>query len=337
MEFNKTPVRTAKNFGINDIVLDDFKVPKINYKNEELIDQEPLTYGVSKQLEDLNYKNSNKIIKNIYKNECDNNEEILFVLNKENCNLLENIEFICEENSKTDIIIKYISDDGFNCFHNGIIKINAKKNAKINIVIVNFLNEDSRNFLSIENKIEENAIVDYVIVDFGGKTSITNYYSNIIGENGKNNLNTIYLGKQSQLLDMNYIIDLNSRKAIANIDVQGALKDKSKKSFKGTLNFKKGSKKSKGNENEFCMLLSEKSRSKALPILLCMEEDVEGNHSTATGNVDPKLVFYIMSRGFSYNETMRLIVKAKFSNIIDKINNDNLKEIIKSEIDKRLD
>ena len=41
------------------------------------------------------------------------------------------------------------------------------------------------------------------------------------------------------------------------------------------------------------MLLSDKAKSKALPMLLCTEEDVEGNHSTATGKLDEKELFYI--------------------------------------------
>ena len=64
------------------------------------------------------------------------------------------------------------------------------------------------------------------------------------------------------------------------------IKDNSKKNFKGTINFIKGAKKAKGNENEYCMLLSDTAKSLALPMLLCTEDDVEGNHSTATGKAD---------------------------------------------------
>ena len=107
--------------------------------------------------------------------------------------------------------------------------------------------------------------------------------------------------------------------------------------FKGTIDFKKGSKKAKGNENEYCMLLSDKAKSIALPMLLCTEEDVEGNHSTASGKVDEKQLFYIMTRGISYKEAVKLIVKSKFNKIIERISDEDLKEEVLSEIDKRLD
>ena len=43
-----------------------------------------------------------------------------------------------------------------------------------------------------------------------------------------------------------------------------------------------------------------------------------------------------MSRGFSYNETMKLIVKAKFNNIIDTIKEEDIRNLIIDEIDKKL-
>ena len=217
------------------------------------------------------------------------------------------------------------------------MRVEATENSKINIIVVNLLNEKTNNFLSIENILEKNAIINYTIVDFGGKASISNYYSNLVGEKSKANINTIYLGNNEQLFDINYIAELRGEKTDVNIDVQGALKDFAKKNFKGTIDFKKGSKKSTGDENEYCMLLSDKARSKALPMLLCTEEDVEGNHSSAAGKVDKESLFYIMSRGISYKDAMKLIVKAKFNKILETIKNENLKDEILNEIDTRLD
>lgn len=137
--------------------------------------------------------------------------------------------------------------------------------------------------------------------------------------------------------DINYIVDINGQESKADIDVQGALKDESKKHFKETIDFKKGCKKAKGNENEFCILLSDKAKSLALPMLLCTEDDVEGNHSTASGKVDNKDLFYIMSRGISYKDAIKLLVKAKFNQIIQTIKDEQLKQEILEQIDRRLD
>ena len=74
------------------------------------------------------------------------------------------------------------------------------------------------------------------------------------------------------------------------------------------------------------MLLSNRAKSIALPMLLCTEEDVEGNHSTSSGKVDEKQLFYIMARGISYKEAVKLIVKSKFNKIIETVQDSELKE-----------
>ena len=222
-------------------------------------------------------------------------------------------------------------------FHNGLIRVFAQENSNIHIIFLNLLNNKSNNFVSIENKLEKSSNIDYTIVDFGGKNSITNYYSNLIGDSSNNTLNSIYLGRENQLFDLNYIGELRGQKSNINIEVQGALKDNAQKHFKGTIDFKKGCKKAKGNENESCMLLSDTAKSMALPMLLCSEEDVEGNHSTSSGKIGKKELFYIMSRGFELKEARKLMVRAKFNKILENITNEAIKEEIFEEIDKRLD
>ena len=90
--------------------------------------------------------------------------------------LIDQVEIIANEGTKSTIVIKYKSDEDVEAFHNGIIRINAKQNSKVNVILVNLLNTKSNNFISIENTLESNAKINYTIVDFGGAHSITNYY-----------------------------------------------------------------------------------------------------------------------------------------------------------------
>lgn len=373
LKLNETPVRTAKNFRINNIKLENIEVPEViplfenvtiigdtskmdieqNAGNADNTDTN-LVYGLSEELTNQVQHGTNQKIKlNINSNQ---NEEVMpklcecsdikeekteaeidFNFDNENSVLIDNIEIIANENTKSTVIIKYTSNKENECYHNGIIKAKAEKNAELNIVLVNLMNIKSNNFLAIENDFGENAKINYTVVDFGGKHSITNYYSNLQGDNCDNQLNTIYLGKENQVFDLNYIGELRGKKSNIDIEVQGALKDTSKKHFKGTIDFKKGCKKATGNENEACMLLSDTAKSIALPMLLCSEEEVEGNHSSSAGKIGEKELFYIMSRGFELKEAMKLMVRARFNQILEKIEHEELREEILQEINKRLD
>lgn len=334
MELNNTPVRTSRNFNINNIKI-DVKIPEDikKFKNMQIPEDATvlkedlsLKYGIG--LDDI--KANNKIKINLENKE----EQIIYNFDKENQNLTDQI--LINAKGKSTITIEYKSQGEGKHFHYGVLKVIADENAKVNVNIINLLNEKSDNFQAIESILNKNAKVNYTIIDIGGKSSITNYYSDLQGENAQNDVKTVYLGVDEQLKDINYIAELYGAKTNINIDVQGALSDKAKKHFKGTIDFKKGCKKAKGDENEYCMLLSDKAKAIALPMLLCAEEDVEGNHSTASGKVDSKVLFYIMSRGLSYKEAVKLLVKSRFIKIIEQISDQNLKNEIISKIDEKL-
>ena len=102
----------------------------------------------------------------------------------------------------------------------------------------------------------------------------------------------IYIGKEKDILDMNYYMFNKGEKTNSNIEIAGALFDESNKNFKGIIDFIEGSKNAVGYENENCLLFSDKAISKSLPMLLCHEEDVSGTHSVSTGKPDEdKLIF----------------------------------------------
>ena len=351
LKINETPVRTSRSFGINNIKLSDVEIPneikqfegltitgdtsKIEISDNVLSDN--ITYGLGDVFKSQINQKSNQKIQLLIKDSIKEDFNLIFDFDEDNTQLVDNIEIIAEPNSKATIVIKYISNSDDENYHNGLIRLISKQKSETNVIIVNLLNKNSNNFLSLDTELQENAKSNFTIIDFGGRNNISNYYCNLVGNEADNSINTIYIGSDEQLFDINYISELRGEKTNINMEIQGALKDSAKKHFKGTIDFKKGAKKATGDENEFCMLLSKDARSKALPMLLCSEEDVQGNHSSAAGKVDEKALFYIMSRGFSYKEAMKLIVKTKFNNILETIKNNDLKDEIINEIDRRLD
>ena len=335
MIINKSPRRTSKNFRINDFEIDDklfqkklttfdsfsldnIKITKIDKKIET-------KYGVdnTNQINNGNFKYELEIV--------DNNKYgiINFELDKDLVDLIEiNI------NKDSNYLINYKSKEKY--YHNGLIKVNVSDNVKANIIVVSNLDNESTNLISFYNDVKNNGILNYLLVDLGCNTSVSNYYASLTGNEAKNTLNSIYIGEKKQVLDINYIIDIFGKKCECNVDVQGSLSGESKKNFKGTIDFKKGCIGSIGNENEYCVLLSDKVISKSLPMLLCTEEDVVGNHATASGKVNDKTLFYIMSRGISKKDAEKLIVKSNFNKLLNMIKDENIMNEINKLIDKKL-
>ena len=350
LTLNETPIRTAKNYNINNIKLENIEIPETiqefnglkflgNTSDFEILEMNKFTefkYGNGELLENQIKDKSNKTIAINVTNTNNKELQLAHEFSEDNKHLIENIKLNLKEKSNSTIILYYKSIDNTDGYHNSKIKVIANKESKANIIIINMLNNKSNNFIAIENDLEENADINYTIIDFGGKNSITNYYSNLKGDNAKNTLNTVYLGNENQIIDLNYIMECYGKNTNATIDVKGAIKDNCKKHFKGTIDFKKGAKKAIGDEKEYCTILSDTAKSISLPILLCTEEDVEGSHSTACGKIDKKNLFYLMTRGLTKQEAEKLIIRAGFNEIIENIQNEEIKKEIIEKIDAKL-
>ncbi len=322
MKINISPVLTTRNYNINYLEVEDLEKKKdyitsnhVRFKNIKLDE-----YDIIEKPEiALKYGNSNDLrneIKFVLK--IDIKSKVFskkYVVIDSKLSNASGIEINVKEDSKCCVYIVYKDLKYNNC----TILTNLKKNAEAKVAVLNLTNKKAENYISIENTLEENAKLDYTIIDIGGNISSTNYYSNLKGDNSYNKLDSIYLGEKSQVKDLNYIGELFGKNTNMYIYAEGALKDSSKKHFKGTIDFKRGSKKAVGDESEYCTLLSDKAKSISLPMLLCEEEDVVGNHATAAGKIDKKQLFYLLSRGFDKAEAEKLIVRAKFNTVLEKL------------------
>lgn len=339
LTLNNTPIRTSNNFGINSIDIEIKKPEIIDFNNMMIMSYEMDNIEISnlsmmpsgKDMTSrigLNLRCNYTITLTVPENVILDSPVILnFDFDEDNKALVDNIKIVMEKNSKADFILKYQSYEDNN-FHYLKQETICKEGSEASITIANLIDSMSDSFIAIEAMIDKNAKADYILVDFGGKTKISNYYAKLLGDYSTNSLKTVYLGTNEDVIDINYNIEVYGKGAKCSIDTEGAIDKKAQKHFKGTIDFKEGCTKAKGRENENCMILSDNAKSKSLPILLCHEEDVEGEHGVSSGKIDEAKLFYIMTKGISLEEAKKLIIKANFGKIVRDIKDENLKNKI---------
>ena len=313
---NETPIRTSNNFKINDITLDlnieEKELSKINIKGEY------------KESIKENFNSKINLKHNTYRYiDIEASGDIEITSELETNYLVDQININIKDNS--NIVIRYTG----NGYNNSKICINASKYSKANITVINLLSKDSISLISFENSIDESSDININFIDLGGKIRLSNYYS-VLERNSINTFNNLYIGKESDRIDLNYYMVNKGEKSNSNIEIAGALFDQSNKSFKGIIDFLEGSKNAIGYENENCLLFSNTAISKSLPMLLCHEEDVSGTHSVSTGKVDEDKLFYLTSKGIDEEEAKYLIMIGNFNKVLDRVNNkEEIIEIIK--------
>lgn len=316
--------------------LEDFD---IEIKNRNLVNLVPsefrehfdeLKYGVSKEILEINEKNRN--YEDFYVLESDEHIEKFFVLDGDNKNLYDLHGIEVKENSDATILLDYMSSENYESFRNTLIKIKSEKNSKLKIIVLQRLSSSSESILSMVTDLEENASVDLVHIEIGSKNSYSNYLVNIKGNQAHSDIKTAYFVDENRYLDLAYEITHKGEKTSSDMVINGVLKDYAKKRFSGTLDFKKGSTLSTGNEEEFVTLLDPTVKNWAVPILLAREDNIVGNHAASAGHVDNDMLFYIKTRGFNELEAKKIIVESKIRPVLDLIENEKIEEEIMSQI-----
>ena len=67
------------------------------------------------------------------------------------------------------------------------------------------------------------------------------------------------------------------------------------------------------------LMLSDKARSDANPILLIDENEVTAGHAASIGQVDPEDMYYLMSRGLDQETAERLVIRGFLGAVITEI------------------
>lgn len=246
---------------------------------------------------------------------------------------------IAEPSSKVSVVFDYskqLQQEEGETFRNSVIYVKAQEGAEVTVY---YISRNSRNHTalgSMISQVQKDARVKLVQVEIGAKKSFFHYTSNLLEKGASTEIRTIYFTDEDCELNLAYQINHIGRETESDILVNGALKDTAKKTFKGTIDFKKGSFQSKGSEEEYATLLSDKVKNIAIPILLCQEDDVEGVHAASAGKIEEEILFYIMSRGFSLEQAKRMVLESHFTPILDRITQEDLKQEIWKEISDRI-
>ena len=98
------------------------------------------------------------------------------------------------------------------------------------------------------------------------------------------------------------------------------------------IDFKKGSCESVGNEQENVLLLGDDIINKTIPLILCAEENVVGNHGASIGELDDDTLFYFESRGIDKTEAENIMAKASIERLTRLIDDETITESIEKEL-----
>lgn len=213
-------------------------------------------------------------------------------------------------------------------------RIKAGKNAKIRLIQVQLLGTDYRFMNDIKAECEEGGEVELLQLFLGGMKTWTGFLGSLDGEKSSVSAELGYWCRSTQRLDMNYVTLHKAKYTRSRIVTKGVLADKAFKLFRGTIDFKSGACGSAGEETEDVLMLGEDAVNQTIPLILCGEEDVVGNHGASIGEPDEEVLFYMASRGIEKDKATAVLAEAKIDGLCTRIGNEKLEEKVRKYLEE---
>ena len=84
------------------------------------------------------------------------------------------------------------------------------------------------------------------------------------------------------------------------------------------------------------MLLSPKAKGDAIPSLIVEVDNVKASHGGTVGELDPEQIFYMMTRGISRAEAVRVLVEGYFEEVVQRLDDPGLEDLVRRRISEKL-
>lgn len=214
--------------------------------------------------------------------------------------------------------------------------LNLEKNAKIRLVE---LLEPGKNGVLVHDlggTVGENADIEVLHLYLGSGDIYSGCRMDLYGEKANFTYQAGYLGQGSQLLDVNLIANHFGKNTTCNLRADGTLKDQARKTFRGTIDFKRGCKGSVGAEQENVLLLGEEIVNKTIPLILCAEEDVQGDHGATIGELDEDTLFFFAARGIDSVTAENILTREKLYRLAEAMGREDVVELARKAIEEVL-
>ena len=197
-----------------------------------------------------------------------------------------------------------------------LTRVVVEAGAKLHLIEMLGVNEGQQHLESVGLEVHQDAAVDVKQYALGGSTIGLGLTANLVGARARLDLNNRYHATHEETLDINHLVRMRGTSTRAQLTESGVLNEAAKKTLRATIDLVRGAKDAQGNEIETVMILGDDVVNKTMPVILCDEDDVAGNHGATIGSVSPEQLDYLAARGLSRQAAEQLFVRALFEDAI---------------------
>ena len=324
----------------NKIIFVNGRIEKIDFDYEkkdkvEIIDEQEIDNRSNKfnSLIDLNKAFTNRFYKILIKKDYELIKPLIIYhitnnkIKSKNINLCLNFQL--EENSSLRLIDLFndTSEKNFsNIFYNFDLKQDSVlKNYKIDKI-------KNKNVKYSFNNIEQatNSVSETFILSSGSQFFKNEINCNLKGKYSSAFINGIFSLSDNRHHEIRTTVNHLTENTKSYQLIKSVLDDSSKAAYQGKIYVNSEAQKTDGYQLSKAILLDKASEFNAKPELEIYADDVKCSHGSASGSLNEDSIFYLMSRGLNYQQSRELLINGFLLDVIEKITDSEIKNLIKN-------
>jgi Fe-S cluster assembly protein SufD len=244
---------------------------------------------------------------------------------------------VAEPESRFTLIEEYASSSPeLAGYANTVAELYVEQAAKLEYVSIQNVSQETWHFASHHARVERDAELDWVAGGFGSKKGKTWIQNDLTGPGATSRVTGAYFADGGQHLDYDTYQLHDAPNTTSDFAFKGALRDEATAVWRGMIRVEEDAQRTNAYQENRNLMLSPTTHAVPIPGLEILANDVRCTHGATVGQVDREQLFYLMARGLSRGEAERLIVRGFFSDVLDRVELEPVREALGEALEARI-
>ena len=228
---------------------------------------------------------------------------------------------IAGKNSQVNYLERFESfgEGGLETSANITVEVLALAGSQVKFSAIDRLGKHVTTFMNRRGRLANDASIDWALGIMNQGNVVADFDSDLMGTGSHANLKVVALSSGRQVQGIDSRVTNYGPHSVGHILQHGVILERGTLTFNGIGHIIRGAKGADAQQESRVLMLSDKARSDANPILLIDENEVTAGHAASIGQVDPEDMYYLMSRGLDRATAERLVIRGFLGSVITEI------------------
>ena len=256
-----------------------------------------------------------------------------------NVPLNKHVLIIAGRHAKVNYLERFetIGDSDVKATANIAVEVLAQAGSQVKFAAIDRLGNNITTYISRRGRLDNDASIDWALGVMNEGNVIADFDSDLIGNGSHAELKVVAASSGRQIQGIDTRVTNYGNNSIGHILQHGVILERGTLTFNGIGHIIKGAKGADAQQESHVLMLSDKARSDANPILLIDENEVTAGHAASIGQVDPEDMYYLMSRGIDKETAERLVIRGFLGTVITEIPVKAVRDEMIAVLDEKLD